>query len=80
VDFVVYGEDTFAAIEVKNSRRVTTRDTRSLREFRNDYPEAQTCLLYRGTERIYVGDVLCVPSESYLREVNPDVPLPTAAQ
>jgi len=72
VDFVVYGQDTFAAIEVKNSRHVNTKDTRSLREFRADYPEARTCLLYRGTERLYVGDTLCVPCESFLRTLSPE--------
>ena len=65
VDFIVHGEDTFVAIEVKNSRRVSTRDTRPLREFQADYPEAQTCLLYRGSERIYVGDTLCIPCDTY---------------
>jgi predicted AAA+ superfamily ATPase len=76
VDFIVYGEDTFTAIEVKNSRRVDRRDTRSLREFRADYPEASTLLLYRGSERIYVGDTLCIPCEDYLRGLDPAIHLP----
>jgi predicted AAA+ superfamily ATPase len=75
VDFVVYGQDSFAAIEVKNSRRVSTKDTRSLREFRADYPEAQTCLLYRGTERLYVGDTLCMPCDAFLSALSPDCDL-----
>lgn len=76
VDFIVYGEDTFAAIEVKNSRRVDWRDTRSLREFQADYPESSTLLLYRGTERIYVGDTLCTLCEDYLRDLDPVEHLP----
>jgi predicted AAA+ superfamily ATPase len=71
VDFVVYGQDTFAAIEVKNSRRVDRKDTRSLREFRSDYPEASACLLYRGTERIDIGGIRCIPCARFLRAVHP---------
>ena len=76
VDFVVYGEDTFTAIEVKNGRRVDPRDTRSLREFQTDYPEASTRLIYRGTERIEVGGVRCIPCAEYLASLRPDRSLP----
>ncbi|MBI2191632.1 MAG: ATP-binding protein [Planctomycetes bacterium] len=75
VDFVVYGEDTFAAIEVKNRRRVDSKDTRSLREFASDYPEAETRLLYRGKERIEVAGVLCIPCEEFLAALHPGRPL-----
>jgi len=75
VDFVVYGADTFAAIEVKNGRRVDSRDTRSLREFASDYPEAETCLVYRGQERIQVAGVTCVPCHEFLAGIHPGRPL-----
>jgi len=78
VDFVIYGEDTFAAIEVKNGRRVAPKDTRSLREFASDYPEARTCLLYRGKDRIEVAGVLCIPCEEFLAALHPGQPLPVA--
>ena len=76
VDFVVYGEDSFAAIEVKNSRRVDPKDTRSLREFLVDYPEARACLVYRGEERIRVRGIQCVPCADFLMSLHPDRPLP----
>jgi predicted AAA+ superfamily ATPase len=75
VDFVVYGGDTFAAVEVKNARKVDRVDTRSLREFASDYPEAKTCLVYRGAERIRVAGVPCVPCAKFLAELHPDRPL-----
>jgi predicted AAA+ superfamily ATPase len=71
VDFVVYGPDTFLAVEVKNARRVDRRDTRSLREFQSDYPEARTLLLHRGMERIDVSGVRCIPCEDFLQTVDP---------
>jgi len=74
VDFVIYGPAYFLAIEVKNGRNVHRRDVRGLRTFREDYPEADVCLLYRGTERLKVNDVLCLPCEAFLRGLVPGQP------
>lgn len=71
VDFVVYGRDGFWAIEVKNGRRVLPADVRGLRFFRDDYPECRALLLYRGTERLVVEGVDCVPCETFLRALHP---------
>ena len=76
VDFIVYGEDTFLAIEVKRSRVVSSKDVRSLRAFREDYPQAKACLLYGGRERIMINDVLCLPCEEFLSNLVPDAPAP----
>lgn len=77
VDFVVYGRDGFWALEVKNARRVHPADLRSLSSFRADYPQASVALLYRGTERLVIDDILCLPVEEYLRELRPGhFPLP----
>ncbi len=75
VDFVVYGEPGFWAFEVKNSPRVHRSDLRALRTFRQDYPEAEAALLYRGNERLMIDDILCLPIASFLREIVPDQPL-----
>jgi predicted AAA+ superfamily ATPase len=71
VDFVVYGQDAFAAIEVKNTGRIRDADLRGLRSFKADYPEAEVVLLYRGEERLRMGDVWCLPVEQFLRELRP---------
>ena len=71
VDFVVYGEAQFCALEVKNNRKVNRKDLRALKTFRNDYPECRTALLYRGTERLLVDDVWCLPCAEFLQELAP---------
>jgi len=76
VDFIVYGENTFLAIEVKRSRIVSSKDIRSLRAFREDYPQAQACLLYGGKERIRISDILCMPCEEFLINLVPDAAAP----
>ncbi len=72
VDFVVYGEHGFWAIEVKNAARVRPEDVRPLQAFRQDYPEAQPVLLYRGANRVNVGGVLCQPVDDFLRRLTPN--------
>ena len=78
VDFVIYGPGTFVAIEVKNSASVHRKDLRPLIAFREDYPEAEVCLLYRGNEALKMADVLCLPCESFLRGLDPARPLAEA--
>ena len=72
VDFVVYGESGLQAFEVKNHRKVRATDLRALRAFREDYPEAETAVLYRGTERLRIDGVWCLPVEGFLRQMMPD--------
>jgi predicted AAA+ superfamily ATPase len=76
VDFVVYGPDTFAAIEVKNTARVRPEDLRGLAAFREDYPACAAVLLYRGHETLQVRGVRCMPCEDFLLALRPDAPLP----
>ncbi len=72
VDFVVYGENHFHAIEVKNSDQVRPEDLRSLKSFGEDFPESTRWLLYRGRERLLRDGVLCVPCEAFLLELKPN--------
>ena len=77
VDFVLYGEAGFQAIEVKNARRAGPGDLRSLRAFRNDYPQAVAALLYRGDVRERIGGIWLLPVADFLRRLRPDTsPLP----
>jgi len=71
VDFVVYGEDTFTALEVKNTARPGPADLRTLRAFGQDYPEAARMLLYRGDRRMLIDGVLCMPCEHFLASLRP---------
>jgi uncharacterized protein len=71
VDFVVYGAETFCAIEVKNTDRIRTGDFAGLKSFGNHYPQAQRLLLYRGAERTLVDGIHCMPVETFLRGLHP---------
>jgi predicted AAA+ superfamily ATPase len=75
VDFVLYGENLFAGIEVKNSTRVDVKMLRGLKTFQSDHPEARCLLLYRGSHRKMVDGILCLPCDEFLRELNPRHPL-----
>ncbi len=77
VDFIIYGEMGCYAIEVKNSRIVSPEDVRGLHHFIEDYPEAKPLLLYRGTSPIQYKNVLCLPVEQFLRQLQPNLPLVT---
>ncbi|MGD0466432.1 MAG: AAA family ATPase [Gammaproteobacteria bacterium] len=70
VDFIVYGENIFWAIEVKNTKRVSNQDIRGLKAFLEDYPMAKPILIYRGAERFMINNVLCMPCEEFLRSLN----------
>jgi predicted AAA+ superfamily ATPase len=72
VDFIIYGEIGFYAIEVKNSDRVRPGELRGLQEFKKDYPEAECALVYRGKDRIMIQDILCIPAEEFLLNLLPN--------
>lgn len=71
VDFVVYGEDAFWAIEVKNTARIRDNDLNPLRAFKSDYPQCKVFFLYRGAERLARQGILCLPCEDFLKGLNP---------
>lgn len=75
VDFIVYGEKGFWAIEVKNTKRILPQDTKSLEIFLKDYPIAKAILLYRGNETIQKGNVICIPCAKFLLALKPNQPL-----
>jgi predicted AAA+ superfamily ATPase len=76
VDFVVYGPSGFWAIEVKHGPRIRPQDLRSLKAFRDDYPEAQPRLLYGGDEALEIDGIRCLPCESFLLALVPGEPIP----
>ena len=76
VDFVLYGPEVFTAIEVKHAAEVRGPELRSLRAFREDYPQAELRLLYRGTETLEIDGIRCLPCEDFLRGLLPGGELP----
>ncbi len=75
VDFIVYGTDTIWALEVKNTARISSADTKGLEAFISDYPMAKAILLYRGKEYLKIKNVLCIPCEDFLLQLQPNQPL-----
>ncbi len=72
VDFIIYGEERFYALEVKNSAHVHVTDLRSLKTFRTDYPEASPLLVYRGKEKLMIDNIPCWPVIDFLKELVPN--------
>ena len=76
VDFVVYNENDFAAIEVKHTGNPSKADFAGLKLFAKDYPEARRILLYRGSEQYLADGVLVLPVERFLLSLVPGRPIP----
>lgn len=72
VDFIVYGEHHFHAVEVKNAKQIHPKSLKSIKTFISDYPEADPILLYRGTDRLMVDGILCWPVDDFLRQLKPN--------
>ena len=69
VDFVLYGEKTFVAIEIKRTRRVKRSDLSGLKLFRKDYPQVR-CFLVCGVEhKEYDDDIEVWPIAEFLRSL-----------
>jgi len=71
VDFVVYGREGFWAVEVKHAAIVRREDVRALRALREDYPECEPLLVYRGEDRLVVNGVRCLPVHDFLAALRP---------
>lgn len=72
VDFVIYGEIGFYAIEVKNSQKIKPEDLRGLYEFKKDYKNCECILLYRGKEKLKKDHILCMPVADFLLQLVPE--------
>ncbi len=76
VDFIIYSENYFACIEVKNSAKISNGDLKGLKTFILDYPNALPILLYRGKDKLIKDGIQCWPVENFLLELLPNI-LPT---
>lgn len=75
VDFIVYGPNTFLAIEVKHGETVHPADLKGLEAFQEDYPECTPLFLYRGKMKFKRGKILCIPCEEFLLTLHPERPI-----
>lgn len=72
IDFILYGEHQFHAIEVKNAKQIHPRSLSALKAFLHDYPSANATLLYRGSEKMIIEDILCRPVDEFLLNLKPN--------
>jgi uncharacterized protein len=72
VDFVVYGRSDFFGIEVKHAKSIRKKDLHGLKAFVEDYPEANTVLLYLGDRQLKIDGIYCVPCASFLSALGND--------
>ena len=68
VDFILYGGNTFTAIEIKNTKVPRPADYNGLTSFGDDYPEAKLLLLYRGNLPMKHKNILVLPVELFLKK------------
>ena len=68
VDFVLYGPRGFRAIEVKHSDRIRREDFKGLKQFKEEYPEAELIFVYSGERRFHEEGIEIVPVDTFLRE------------
>lgn len=66
VDFILLGTKRLLGIEVKHSSRVSVHDIKSLKAFKEDYPEADLFLLYLGSQKQNIQDVSVLPVTEFL--------------
>lgn len=73
VDFVLYGKNSFIAVEVKNGEAISRNDLSSLKAFGEDYPEAKLFFLYRGQRRLMQDRIHCLPVQEFLLTTLPSL-------
>jgi len=69
VDFILYGEQDFLAIEVKHKAKLNKKDTSSIRKFQSDYPEAKCYILYSGDLKMYEDSISIVPLHEFFKNI-----------
>src|SRR3990167_3862609 len=61
VDFVLYGEKGFHAIEIKRKQKLQAKDFKGLEIFGEDYAEAKRFVFYGGNSRYTHKDIHVIP-------------------
>ena len=69
VDFILYGEKGFKAIEVKCQERLSKTDFKGLFEFKKDYPQSELFLLYTGSKDYTQNDIQVLNVERFLKNL-----------
>jgi len=76
VDFVVFGEAGFYALEVKSKGKPQPQDLAGLKAFKQDYPEAKVALLAPGAGGRALDGIPCLDLAAFLKRLEPGKGLP----
>lgn len=69
VDFVLYGKKGLFAFEIKRKDKIKNFDTKSLKIFQKDYPQAKCYLVYCGKRVMSDGKISILPIELFLKDL-----------
>lgn len=70
VDFVLYGEKSLYAIEIKHASKIHSSMLTGLKHFKADYPMAQCFILYLGAQTLYLADdIIAMPFVEGLKKL-----------
>lgn len=69
VDFILYGEKGFIAIEVKSSSTLMDSELKPLKLFLEDYPMAKAYFLYSGTKKLNRSQIEIIPLVEFLTHI-----------
>lgn len=75
VDFVIYGPNGFLAVEVKRSSNLGPDDVRSLKAFKEEYPEAECMIVAPAKRRDSYRGFPIIPIEEFLLAIHPGRPI-----
>lgn len=70
IDFILDGPHGLLAMEIKRSTHIQPKDTRALREFKKDYPDARCFIFYGGAAPLYLDDITALPLERALKNLD----------
>lgn len=66
VDFILYGENGLLAFEIKSTSRLTPKDFKGLKAFKEDYPIAACFMVYLGDREYFEQDIQVIAMDTLL--------------
>ena len=69
VDFILYGESGFLAIEVKRKRNIIKKDLSGLKAFNRDYPSAKKYVFCGIKEKRFIDGIEIWPIQDALKNM-----------
>jgi len=68
VDFVLYGKKGIIALEVKRTKKPSSKDFKGLEMFLRDYPSSKAYFIYLGERAMSEGKISILPLKEFLKQ------------